>query len=107
MRLIGYQEAALKLGVKVGTLYSWVCQGKGPPFVRLSSRCVRFDEASLEAWLPSRVRMPRAHCNDPVRNDDWGTFPSIPTGAKSPEAATPGQDDRSEPIQEARRCRTE
>jgi len=58
MKLIGYQEAALKLGVKIGTLYSWVCQGKGPPFVRLSSRCVRFDEERLEAWLLARVQEP-------------------------------------------------
>lgn len=55
MKLIGYQAAALTLGVKVGTLYSWVCQGKGPPFVRLSTRCVRFDEEALDEWLRTRV----------------------------------------------------
>ncbi len=55
MKLLGYEEAALKLGVKVGTLYSWVCRGKGPPYVRLSARCVRFDETAMEHWLQSRV----------------------------------------------------
>ena len=60
MRLIGYEEAAKKLGIKIGTLYSWVSQGKGPPHVRLSGRLVRFDEEALDAWLAARVQLPRA-----------------------------------------------
>ena len=63
MKLIGYQETALKLGVKIGTLYSWVSrQGtrseSGPPFIRLSGRCVRFDEEALDQWLQARVYVP-------------------------------------------------
>jgi predicted DNA-binding transcriptional regulator AlpA len=58
MRLIGYEEARQKLGVKIGTLYSWVCQKKGPPFIRLSARCVRFDEEALDQWLRERVYVP-------------------------------------------------
>ncbi len=55
MNLIGYSEAAFKLGVKRGTLYSWVSRRVGPPFVRLSGRCVRFDEEALDEWLRGRV----------------------------------------------------
>ena len=58
MRLIGYKEAALKLGVKTGTLYSWTCRKVGPPFIRLSGRCVRFDEDQLDKWLAERVQQP-------------------------------------------------
>ena len=59
MKLMGYKAAADKLGVKLGTLYAWVSrQGKGadwgPPFIRLSPRCVRFDEEQVDEWLKSR-----------------------------------------------------
>ena len=31
-------------------------QGDGPPFVRISSRCVRYRLTDLEAWVGERVR---------------------------------------------------
>lgn len=55
MKLIGYEEAAQKLGVKKGTLYSWVSRQVGPPFIRLSGRSVRFDEDRLDEWLKARA----------------------------------------------------
>ena len=48
--LLTYAQAAILLGVKVSTLYSWVCRRR-LPFIRLSGRGVRFDQLQLEAWL--------------------------------------------------------
>jgi hypothetical protein len=32
-------------------------RGDGPPFVRVSSRCVRYRPEDLEAWTAARVRI--------------------------------------------------
>jgi excisionase family DNA binding protein len=47
-RLLDIQEAAALLGVKVGTLYSWVSKGK-VPFRKVGS-LVRFHRGELMAW---------------------------------------------------------
>jgi excisionase family DNA binding protein len=48
--IIGYNEAAVLLGVKLSTLYGWVHHKQVPHF-RLSGRCVRFSRADLLAWM--------------------------------------------------------
>ncbi|MBX2802291.1 MAG: helix-turn-helix domain-containing protein [Myxococcales bacterium] len=50
MALIGYKEAAHRLGVDVSTLYNWVSIKK-IPHRRFTRRCVRFDADELEAWI--------------------------------------------------------
>jgi excisionase family DNA binding protein len=52
-----YSEASSLLGVKKGTLYSWVSRGL-IPFVRLSPRVIRFRRTDLEAWLGERSHTP-------------------------------------------------
>jgi excisionase family DNA binding protein len=54
MELCGYKDAAVFLGVPVGTLYAWVHQ-KRVPHVRFGRRAVRFDRAALRAWVESRA----------------------------------------------------
>jgi excisionase family DNA binding protein len=53
MELLTYAAAADFLGIKRGTLYAWVHEGR-IPHVRFSERCVRFDRAELEAWVEKR-----------------------------------------------------
>ena len=36
--------------------------GGGPPFVRVSSRCVRYREADLREWISSRIRTSTSDC---------------------------------------------
>lgn len=50
MKLLSYQQASERLGVKVGTLYAWVSQER-IPHIRLGNRCVRFDAHELAAWV--------------------------------------------------------
>lgn len=49
-RRAGYTEAAEFIGVKRGTLYSWVSRNR-IPFIRYGPRCVRFDLDELQRWI--------------------------------------------------------
>ncbi len=58
-RVLGHdEEAAAFLGLKLGTLYGMVSQRR-VPHIRLSSRCVRFEPRTLEAWVSERNVQPR------------------------------------------------
>lgn len=59
--LVGYVEAAKRLGVERGTLYSWVHRRR-VPFVRFGPRAVRFDLVELDRWI-------MAHRVCPVEED--------------------------------------
>jgi hypothetical protein len=48
------EDAALFIGVAVGTLAQWRSQRRGPPFVKIERRLVRYRLADLEAYLASR-----------------------------------------------------
>jgi excisionase family DNA binding protein len=53
--LIGYQEAAVMLGISVSTLRNWVSDGRVQvPYVRLAPRTVRFVPDDLQAWIDER-----------------------------------------------------
>ena len=55
-KLLTQKEAADRLGLSTRFLEVRRYQGGGPPFVRVSSRCVRYRPADLEAWAAERVR---------------------------------------------------
>lgn len=50
--LLDYQQAAVKLGVKIGTLRVMVSR-KTVPHVRLGKRMVKFDPVALDRWIDS------------------------------------------------------
>ncbi|MCS6954309.1 MAG: helix-turn-helix domain-containing protein [Bryobacterales bacterium] len=50
-RLLTTRELAGLLGLNEVTLKVWRCLGKGPPFVRLSRKAVRYDLDDVYAWL--------------------------------------------------------
>jgi predicted DNA-binding transcriptional regulator AlpA len=60
-RLLCDKEVAKFLGVSEVTLADWRRLKKGPPFVRLEGRMVRYRASDIEAWLaaqeirPSRI----------------------------------------------------
>ena len=49
-------EAAKVVNCSPRTLQKWRGTGKGPPFVRVTSRCIRYRAEDLEAFIESRVR---------------------------------------------------
>lgn len=45
------KQTAEILGVAEQTLAQWRYERKGPPFVRISKSCVRYDQLTLQTWL--------------------------------------------------------
>ena len=54
--LLTENEAAELLNLTNRALQSWRYQGKGPPFVRLSARCVRYRFIDITAWIAKHLR---------------------------------------------------
>ena len=53
--LLTPKEAAEFLGVPEGTLAQWRSQQRGPAYIKLEARLVRYRLDGLEAWLSSRT----------------------------------------------------
>jgi predicted site-specific integrase-resolvase len=53
--LLTEAEAADALGLKPRTLQEWRRRGDGVPFVRVSSRCVRYDLREIERYIAART----------------------------------------------------
>jgi hypothetical protein len=52
---ISASEAARIIGIVPTTLANWRYQGKGPAFIRISSRCVRYRWEDLQVWIASKT----------------------------------------------------
>lgn len=56
-RLLTIREAASRLGLKVGTLYTWAWKKKGIRFVRVG-RALRVSERELESFIRHNTTSP-------------------------------------------------
>lgn len=65
--LLDTKEAASKLGLDPRTLEAWRQRGSGPPFIRLSSRAVRYRQAALERFVEERERASTSADSPPSR----------------------------------------
>lgn len=57
-KLLSVKEAAELLGLRVPTIYKYVCQ-RAIPYVKIGTR-VLFDPARLEAWVKRHERQATA-----------------------------------------------
>lgn len=94
-RRVTYPEAADYLGVRVGTLRSWVSR-REVPHVRLGARLVVFDLEHLDAHLAahavpaaSAARRPHAPTGRLPANSEPGQDTSD-SSSNTDDAATPG-----------------
>jgi predicted DNA-binding transcriptional regulator AlpA len=53
--LLRTREAAKLLGMSPRALDAWRSAGRGPRFVRVSARCVRYRRRDLEEWAEARL----------------------------------------------------
>lgn len=53
-RLLRPVDVATRIGVPVGTLANWRCDGRGPRYLKVG-RHVRYRVEDLEAWLDRQV----------------------------------------------------
>lgn len=58
MALLTEEQAAQELGVPASRLSNWRWAGKGPAFVALSRKCVRYDLAELRRFIAEHTRQP-------------------------------------------------
>lgn len=54
-QLLTQDEAAALLSLSPITLEKWRGLRKGPPYVRLGSRTVRYQQEALSAWIAGNV----------------------------------------------------
>ena len=54
--LLTETEAAEYLSLTNRALQAWRCQGRGPRFVKISARAIRYRLSDLEAWVEDRLR---------------------------------------------------
>ncbi len=57
-RLLTPEEVSNLIGVPVSTLAQWRSQRRGPPYIKLEGRLVRYRTSDLEAYLGSRIVQP-------------------------------------------------
>lgn len=49
--LLDSKAVAQRLGVSVDTLRDWRYEGRGPAFLKLGHRTVRYRPSAIDAWL--------------------------------------------------------
>jgi hypothetical protein len=54
--LLNAKEAGQILKLAPATLRNWRVQGRGPPWIRLSRRAIRYRIEDITVWLAERIR---------------------------------------------------
>lgn len=52
------RDVESEFGIPPQTQANWRCAGKGPPYIRLSSRMIVYDRADLERYFADRKVTP-------------------------------------------------
>ena len=55
-KLVNERQAAKILSVSPRALQKWRSNGRGPVFVRISARCIRYRLRDLAKWTADRLR---------------------------------------------------
>ena len=63
-KLLSEREVAERWGISAITLQDWRCRQKGPPFIRLGGRMIRYRELDIEIWLIEQESHPAAMRSD-------------------------------------------
>jgi len=56
LRLLSEKDLARLTGFSVRSYQKWRVQGSGPPYLRFSSRCVRYRQREVQLWLNEKLR---------------------------------------------------
>ncbi len=58
MQLMSIEDLAGYLGGSKRTIYKYIASGNCPPYIRISSKNIKFDRADVDAWLESKKIVP-------------------------------------------------
>jgi excisionase family DNA binding protein len=71
--LLTPKEAAEFLGIPLGTLAQWRSQRRGPPYIKLEERLVRYRHSDLEEYLSGHLVEPNELSGVPIAVRITGT----------------------------------
>jgi excisionase family DNA binding protein len=54
LQLMSIEDVAVYLGDSKRTIYKHIASGDCPPYIRLSSKNIKFDRADVDKWLESK-----------------------------------------------------
>jgi excisionase family DNA binding protein len=58
MQLMSIDDLAAYLGDSKRTIYKYIASGDCPPYMRISTKNIKFDRADVDAWLESKKVIP-------------------------------------------------
>lgn len=58
MQLMSIEDLAAYLGDSKRTIYKYIASGDCPPYIKISSKNIKFDRADVDAWLESKKVFP-------------------------------------------------
>ena len=73
MSMLNERDAAQYLGLSPNTLSTWRSRGGGPPFLRYSSRCIRYRTVDLDEWVAARLADNTAETTEAERSRHEGS----------------------------------
>ena len=67
MQLMSIEDLAVYLGDSKRTIYKYIAGGDCPPYMKISSKNIKFDRADVDAWLESKkvARESEKTCSNP------------------------------------------
>ncbi len=54
MQLMSIEDLAVYLGDSKRTIYKYIASGDCPPYIRLSSKNIKFDRDDVDRWLAAK-----------------------------------------------------
>jgi excisionase family DNA binding protein len=58
LQLMSIEDLALYLGDSKRTIYKYIASGDCPPYIKLSSKNIKFDRDDVDKWLESKKVKP-------------------------------------------------
>lgn len=62
MQLMSIEDLAAYLGDSKRTIYKYIASGDCPPYMRISTKNIKFDRAEVDTWLESKKVYPISGC---------------------------------------------
>lgn len=56
-RFLRLEDVMAKVGLSRSSIYQMIREGKFPPQVQISQRCVAWQASSIDAWMQGRSRV--------------------------------------------------
>lgn len=59
MQLMSIEDLAVYLGDSKRTIYKYIASGDCPPYIKISTKNIKFDMSDVDAWLVSKKVDPK------------------------------------------------